>query len=221
PKLRFKALEADEAPHLQPGRAAQVLAGGSVLGWVGELHPLAVDAFEAEAPVVAFELDMEALMKATRPSRDYVDVPEFPPVSVDLALVVAEDVTNERLVQCITSAGGKLLEDVRLFDVYRDEQRVGAGKKSMAYALTFRAPDAGRFPCLGAAKEACRRSGCAPAVLAAADEWAVGAFLEGKIGYTGIARAVESALEAAPALACDSLDAVWEANDWTWKHLSR
>ena len=140
-KLRFKALAADEAPHLQPGRAAQVLAGGQVLGWVGELHPLAVDAYEAEAPVVALELDMEALQRVTRPARDYVDVPEFPPVSVDLAFVVDEDVTNERLVQVITSAGGKLLEDVRLFDVYRDVMRVGAGKKSMAYALTFRAPD--------------------------------------------------------------------------------
>ncbi len=140
-KLRFKALTAEEAPHLQPGRAAQVNAGGTVLGWVGELHPLAVDAYEAEAPVVAFELDMEALARATRPSRDYIDVPEFPPVSIDVAFVVDEDVTNERLVQCITSAGGKLLADVRLFDVYRDDLRVGAGKKSMAYALTFRAPD--------------------------------------------------------------------------------
>ena len=99
------------------------------------------DAYEAEAPVVALELDMEALQRVTRPARDYVDVPEFPPVSVDLAFVVDEDVTNERLVQVITSAGGKLLEDVRLFDVYRDVMRVGAGKKSMAYALTFRAPD--------------------------------------------------------------------------------
>ncbi len=140
-KLRFKALAADEAPHLQPGRAAQVLAAGQVLGWVGELHPLSVDAFEAEAPVVAFELDLEALQRVARPARDYVDVPEFPPVSVDLAFVVDEDVTNERLVQSITSAGGKLLADVRLFDVYRDDTRVGLGKKSMAYALTFRAPD--------------------------------------------------------------------------------
>ena len=140
-KMRFKALTAEEAPHLQPGRAAQVLAGGQVLGWVGELHPLAVDAYEAEAPVVAFELDMEALSRAARPARDYVDVPEFPPVSVDVAFVVDEDVTNERLVQCATSAGGKLLADVRLFDVYRDDKRVGQGKKSMAYALTFRAPD--------------------------------------------------------------------------------
>ncbi|MBO4353066.1 MAG: phenylalanine--tRNA ligase subunit beta, partial [Eggerthellaceae bacterium] len=141
PKMRYRALAADDAPFLQPGRAAEVLSGGTVLGWVGELHPLAVDAFEATAPVVAFELDVEALGKAARIARDYVDVPEFPPVEADLAFVVDESVTNERLVQCITSAGGKLLSNVRLFDVYRDEKRLGAGKKSMAYALTYRAAD--------------------------------------------------------------------------------
>ena len=141
PKLRFKALSADEAPHLQPGRAAAVLSGGTELGWVGELHPLAVDAFDATAPVVAFELDVDALAKSARPARDYVDVPTFPAVSMDVAFVVDEGVAHEKLVQCMTSAGGKLLEDVRLFDVYRDEARVGAGKKSMAYALTYRAAD--------------------------------------------------------------------------------
>ena len=141
PKLRFKALSADEAPHLQPGRAAAVLSGGTELGWVGELHPLAVDAFDATAPIVAFELDVDALAKSARPARDYVDVPTFPAVSMDVAFVVDEGVAHEKLVQCMTSAGGKLLEDVRLFDVYRDEARVGAGKKSMAYALTYRAAD--------------------------------------------------------------------------------
>ena len=141
PKLRFKALSADEAPHLQPGRAAVVLSGGTELGWVGELHPLAVDAYQAEAPVVAFELDVDALVKAARPARDYVDVPTFPAVSMDVAFVVDEAVTCEKLMQCMSSAGGKLLEDARLFDVYRDEERVGAGKKSMAFALTYRAAD--------------------------------------------------------------------------------
>lgn len=141
PKLRFKALSADEAPHLQPGRAAAVLSGGTELGWVGELHPLAVDAYQAEAPVVAFELDVDALVKAARPARDYVDVPTFPAVSMDVAFVVDEAVTCEKLMQCMSSAGGKLLEDARLFDVYRDEERVGAGKKSMAFALTYRAAD--------------------------------------------------------------------------------
>jgi phenylalanyl-tRNA synthetase beta chain len=84
---------------------------------------------------------MEALGRAARPARDYVDVPEFPPVEMDMAFVVNDDVTNERLMQCITSAGGKLLADVRLFDVYRDPVRVGAGKKSMAFSLTYRATD--------------------------------------------------------------------------------
>ena len=141
PKLRFKALTAEEAPHVQPGRGAQVLSGGTVLGWVGELHPLAVDAYQADAPVVAFELDVDALVKAARPARDYVDVPTFPAVSMDIAFVVDEGVTHEKLVQCMSSAGGKLLEEVRLFDVYRDDQRIGVGKKSMAYALTYRAVD--------------------------------------------------------------------------------
>ena len=141
PKLRFKALSADEAPHLQPGRAAVVLSGDAELGWVGELHPLAVDAYQAEAPIVAFELDVDALVKAARPARDYRDVPTFPAVSMDVAFVVDEAVTCEKLMQCMSSAGGKLLEDARLFDVYRDEERVGAGKKSMAFALTYRAAD--------------------------------------------------------------------------------
>ncbi len=141
PKVRFRALSADEAPHLQPGRAAEMMADGAVIGWVGELHPLAARAFDIEVPVTVFELDAGALVKAARPARPYVDVPVFPAVAVDVALVVDEGVTHERLVQCMTSAGGKLLEDVRLFDVYRDEERVGAGKKSMAYSLTYRSPD--------------------------------------------------------------------------------
>ncbi|WP_080802495.1 phenylalanine--tRNA ligase subunit beta [Arabiibacter massiliensis] len=141
PKLRFKALSADEAPHLQPGRAAAVLSGGTELGWLGELHPLAVEAFDAQAPVVAFELDVEALVRAARPAREYVDVPTFPAVSMDVAFVVDESVTCEKLMQCMSSAGGKLLEEARLFDVYRDEERVGKGKKSMAFALAYRAAD--------------------------------------------------------------------------------
>ncbi len=141
PKVRFRVLEAADAPHLQPGRAAEMLSGGTVIGWVGELHPLAVDAFEATAPVVAFELDLNALDKATQPARPYVDVPVFPSVDVDQAFVVDEEVTHEKLCQVMSSAGGKLLEDVRLFDVYRNDERVGAHKKSMAYALTYRAPD--------------------------------------------------------------------------------
>ncbi|MGI6045985.1 MAG: phenylalanine--tRNA ligase subunit beta [Eggerthellaceae bacterium] len=141
PKLHFKPVTEEDFGHLQPGRGAEIYSAGSVLGWVGELHPLAVAAYEAEGPVVAFELDIEALENCACPARDFVDIPTFPAVEMDIALVVDEDLTNERLEHCIRSAGGKLLEDVHLFDVYRDLVRVGKGKKSMAYSLTYRAPD--------------------------------------------------------------------------------
>ena len=142
PKVRFKALEPDEAPWLQPGRSAQVLSGGRVLGWVGEVHPLAVAAFDAEGPVAAFELEVKALLESSEEQRPYVDVPVFPSMGVDMALVVDEDVTAERIEQVITSAGKKgPFEGVRLFDVYRDDERVGAGKKSMAFHLSYRASD--------------------------------------------------------------------------------
>ncbi|MBQ6454079.1 MAG: phenylalanine--tRNA ligase subunit beta, partial [Coriobacteriales bacterium] len=137
-KIRFKALSADEAPYLQPGRAAQVLSGGTVLGWLGEIHPLALEAYEVNGPVAAFELDMKSLISASNPMRDYVDVPRFPAIDIDLAIVVPEEVTAERLLQCISSAGGNLLESARLFDVYRDPQKVGVGKKSMAVSLRYR-----------------------------------------------------------------------------------
>ena len=86
-------------------------------------------------------------------------------------------------------------------------------------ALTFRRPDPVRFPCLRLAKEACEAGGCATAVLAAADEWAVGAFIRGKIRYVDIARTVADALEKAPQMEMSSLDAVFEAADWVRKSL--
>ena len=86
-------------------------------------------------------------------------------------------------------------------------------------ALTFRAPDPGRFPCLRLVKEALAAGGCAPAVLAAADELAVARFLRGEIRFTEIGGTVERALELMPKAPCDSLDAVFAAADWAAKAL--
>lgn len=102
-------------------------------------------------------------------------------------------------------------------------ERLPAERKTLDLAalgsLTFRPPDPVRFPCLRLVREAVRRGGCAPAVLAAADELAVGRFLRGEIGYLDIAKTVERALERAPEMKCDSLDAVFAANEWIWKSL--
>ena len=141
PKVRFRPAPAEDYGFLQPGRGAEVLSGGTVLGWVGEIHPAAREAMEIDLPVVAFELNLEHLLKGARNQDAYHEFSQFPSVDHDLAIVVDEGVTCETLMQRIQSAGGKLLTGVRLFDVYRDPIRVGVGKKSMAFALTYRSDD--------------------------------------------------------------------------------
>ena len=141
PKVRFRVAEGEGYDFLQPGRAAEVLSGGTVLGWVGEIHPEAREAMDIDQIVVAFELDLDKLVKGAHNQENYHEFSPFPAVQHDLAIVVPDEVTCEDLLQRITSAGGKLLESVRLFDVYRDPIRVGVGKKSMAFSLTYRSDD--------------------------------------------------------------------------------
>lgn len=86
-------------------------------------------------------------------------------------------------------------------------------------ALNFREPDPRRFPALSLVKQACRAGGCATAVLAAADEWAVENFINGKIRYTDIAASVADCLEHAPDIPCDSVEAVLETCRWTRERL--
>jgi phenylalanyl-tRNA synthetase beta chain len=136
-KLRFRAAE---LPYLQPGRSAEVVIGGNVIGWLGEVHPLVAASFEADAPVVAFELDLGSIVRAARDVKTFSDVPRYPAVELDVALLMPEDVTAERLEQAVRSAGGKLLESVRIFDVYRGEG-IPAGRKSVAVTCTYRSSE--------------------------------------------------------------------------------
>ncbi len=136
---RFK-VRAAELPFLQPGRAAEVLVGGEVVGWLGEVHPLVLESFDAEGPVTAFELSLPPLLRGALDTKPFSDLPRYPAVKLDVAIVVPEDVTAERIEQSIVSAGGKLLDTVRLFDVYRGKG-VEPGKKSMAFELAYRAAD--------------------------------------------------------------------------------
>ena len=140
-KVHFKPTDPAAYGWLQPGRAAEVYAGPELVGWVGNVHPRSLASFDVEGDVVAFELSVAALLRLAHRELPYREVPTLPGIDVDLAIVVDESVTYETMMQRITSAGGKLLESVRLFDVYRDPVRVGIGKKSMAFSLTYRAKD--------------------------------------------------------------------------------
>ncbi len=130
----------DSVPWLHPGKAAQVTVNGQVAGVFGELHPLVKDKYELDAPsVLVAEFEVEAL-RAISPAYGIVPVPEFPPVYEDIAVIVDESVAASRVEGLIRQTGGRSVTDIRLFDVYRGDQ-VGAGKKSLAYSLTYQSPD--------------------------------------------------------------------------------
>jgi len=128
-------------PSFHPGRTAEVRAGEACLGHVGELHPAVRARWGlGDRPVAVAELDLDALEAAAGRVRPFRPFSSFPPVLRDLAVVVGEEVPAAAAEAVIRGAGGALLADVRLFDLYRGPQ-VGAGKKSLAWSLVFQAPD--------------------------------------------------------------------------------
>ena len=126
-------------PFLHPGRAAAVLVGGAEIGWVGELHPDAVERFDLEGwPVAVFELDLQAT--EPDPTPRFAPFRNVPAVSMDLAVVVGEEVRVGDMLEVIASLHSPILAEVRVFDVYEGSQ-VSSGKKSVALNFTFRAEE--------------------------------------------------------------------------------
>jgi phenylalanyl-tRNA synthetase beta chain len=129
-------------PTLHPGKAAELVIGKQVAGWFGEMHPKVAEAYRLGGrAVLVGEFDLEVLRAALPPGRElYRPVSEFPVALRDVAVIVAEDVPAERVAAEVRSAGGDLMRELRLFDVYRGES-IPAGTKSLAYALTYQAND--------------------------------------------------------------------------------
>jgi phenylalanyl-tRNA synthetase beta chain len=125
-------------PPWHPGRCAALRVGDWIVGHAGELHPKVVEALDLPPRTCAVEIDLDAL--PLRDDRPAPQVSPYPPVSVDVAVVVPVDVPAAELAEALAVGGGDLLEDVRLFDVYVGQQ-VGEGRRSLAYTLRFRAPD--------------------------------------------------------------------------------
>jgi phenylalanyl-tRNA synthetase beta chain len=135
--VRLRVVAAD-LPPWHPGRCAQLRVGDWPVGHAGELHPKVVEALGLPKRTCAMELDLDAL-----PLTEHHPAPAispFPPVLQDVALVVDAAVPVAELTETLRAGAGDLLEDIRLFDVYTGEQ-IGEGKRSLAFALRFSAPD--------------------------------------------------------------------------------
>ena len=127
-------------PSYHPGRCAQVLAGETVLGVLGQIHPLAAQNYGVDAPLYCAELSFDALFAARGADAEYKPLPKFPAVTRDIAVVCDEAVTVGALEACIRKGAKGLLKDAALFDIYRGKG-VAEGKKSVAFNLILRADD--------------------------------------------------------------------------------
>ncbi len=127
-------------PSYHPGRCASLSINGKPIGVLGQIHPLVAKNYGMDCEVYAAELNFTELLTVLAPEAVYTPLPKYPAVFRDLALVCDEDVTVAQLENSIRSAGGKLLRQVELFDIYRGVG-VPKGKKSVAFSLELRADD--------------------------------------------------------------------------------
>jgi phenylalanyl-tRNA synthetase beta chain len=129
-------------PSYRPGRTAKLHIGEHQIGWMGELAPRVVDAFDirGEWPIIAAQIDLETVIPMVPEDRSFVPVSIFPAIHEDIAVIVDKDLPAAAVTQHIQTSGGYLLRDVTLFDVYVGSS-IPVGKKSLAYHLTFQAPN--------------------------------------------------------------------------------
>jgi len=133
---------ADDWPFLHPGRSAEVLAGGGEgaeiarLGFVGEVHPLVAVEWDMERTAV-FAIDLGKLAAASPPVPAFEGFAAVPPLRQDLAVVLPEGIAAAQVLERVKKAGGEMLDDVSVFDVYTGPQ-VGESRRSLALALSFR-----------------------------------------------------------------------------------
>ena len=125
---------------LHPGRQANIIYDGTVIGYLGQVHPDVADNYKIGESAYIAVLDMPALMDFTTFDRKYEGIAKYPAVSRDISMVVPKNILVGQIEDMIAQRGGKILESYHLFDIYEGAQ-ILAGYKSVAYSITFRAKD--------------------------------------------------------------------------------
>ena len=125
---------------LHPGRQALIVYEGTVVGYLGEVHPEVLDNYDIGSRAYVAVIDMPAMIPYTTFDRKYTGIAKFPAVSRDISMVVPKNIMVGQIEKVIAQRGGKILESYSLFDIYEGSQ-IKEGYKSVAYSITFRAKD--------------------------------------------------------------------------------
>jgi len=127
-------------PSFHPGRCANVIVNDVKIGCFGQVHPQVCENYGVDTQVYAAEIEFNLLYNLANTEKKYVQLPKYPAMVRDFAMVVKEEIKVGDLQKEIKAVAGTLLESVKLFDVYRGAQ-ILAGTKSVAFSLTYRAKD--------------------------------------------------------------------------------
>ncbi len=130
----------DKKPYLHPGRQADIIYDGEVIGYLGEVHPQVLDNYGIGDKAYVAVLDIMKVTKKATFDRKYEGIAKYPAVTRDLSMVMKKDILVGDVEKVFEKRGGKLLESMNLFDVYEGAQ-IALGFKSVAYSLSFRAKD--------------------------------------------------------------------------------
>ncbi|MDE6531531.1 MAG: phenylalanine--tRNA ligase subunit beta [Lachnospiraceae bacterium] len=122
---------------LHPGRQANIIYDDTVIGYLGEVHPMVCAGYSMKTKVYIAVLDMPSIVPMTSFDRKYTGISKYPAVARDISMVVPKEVLAGDIEKMIRQRGGKILESIRLFDIYEGDQ-IQEGFKSIAYSLTFR-----------------------------------------------------------------------------------
>jgi len=135
PGIGFKAVT--DNPTFHPGRTAEISVNGEAVGILGQIHPEVADNFEVSVPCYIAEINLQKLISHINTDITFKQLPKFPAVERDFAMLVDKTIPVAEIEQVIAKAGGALLENVKLFDVYEGKQ-IPEDKKSVAYSVWFR-----------------------------------------------------------------------------------
>ncbi len=141
--LGIKGIEytpVSDNPVFHPGRCAMLKKDNSVLGIIGQVNPITCGEFEVPEETMLGTLDMNILYEISDFDRKYKELPKYPAVTRDIAILVDDEVTAGSIIKVIKANAGAYLEKVEFFDIYKGAQ-TGAGKKSMAFSMVYRSPE--------------------------------------------------------------------------------